>query len=326
MIKLAIDLLGSDLGEEELIEGVKSFLKDHDDIILHLFGNEELLKKHFNTDKIVIHNVSKFVPMEVGALQFLRMKDTSMYQAISSTMELELDGVVSAGSTGGFLTGATLIIKNIPGVHRAGFCAPFLTLKEGKQIAILDIGASNINTPEDLLCFGRLGNVYAKKMWNIEKPSVYLLNNGVEKGKGPDEVKNAYTLFEQCENINFKGNIEAREVMSGEADVVVTSGFPGNIYLKASEGMAKNMSLLLNNAFRHSLMTKISYLLVRKQIKRMKEIMNYKKVGGALTLGLNKVVVKAHGNSDAYSFYHAIDLAYRMASVKMTEAIKKEFE
>ena len=87
MIKLAIDLLGSDLGEEELIEGVKSFLKDHDDIILHLFGNEELLKKHFNTDKIVIHNVSKFVPMEVGALQFLRMKDTSMYQAISSTME-----------------------------------------------------------------------------------------------------------------------------------------------------------------------------------------------------------------------------------------------
>lgn len=264
--------------------------------------------------------------MEIGALKFLRMKDSSMYQAISQTMELDLDGVVSAGSTGGFLTGATLLIKNIPGVHRAGFCAPFLTLIKGKQVAILDIGASNSNTPEDLVCFSKLGNIYARVMWNIENPTIYLLNNGTEKGKGPDEVKQAYELLEKEESLNFKGNIEAREVTSGIADVVVTPGYAGNIFLKSSEGMAKNLSSLLKKAFSHSLKTKIAYLFVKKQMKQMKDIMNYKKVGGALTLGLNKVVVKAHGNSDAYSFYHALDLAYRMSVNKITEEIKKEFE
>lgn len=325
MIKMAIDMMGSDLGPKALAEGVKAFLKNHNDIELHLYGDETILSKLFSEENVYIHNTTQIVPMEVGSLEFLRLKESSMYCALSDTAKNDYDAVVSAGSTGGFLTGATLIIKNIEGVRRAGFCAPFLTMIEGKQVAILDIGASNHNSAEDLHCFAKLGSIYANSVWKLDRPGVYILNNGTEEGKGPQEIKDAYALMKADESLNFKGNVEAREVMSGNCDVVVCQGFPGNIYLKASEGMAKNMSTLLSKAFHHSILTKLSYLLVRKQIKHMKEIMNYKKIGGAITLGLNKVVVKAHGNSDGYSFEHALILAYNMCEANIVEKIKEEF-
>lgn len=219
----------------------------------------------------------------------------------------------------------TLIVKNVEGVLRAGLCAPFLTVKKGKYVAILDIGASNENTAEELACFAKLGKIYSSTMWNIENPSVYLLNNGAEEGKGPDYVKGAYKLLKEDSSINFQGNVEARYVMDGKRDVVVSAGFPGNIYLKASEGMASNMNMLIKNAFSENIFSKIGYLLARRGFKHMKEIMNYKKVGGAIALGLNKVAVKAHGNSDGYAFEHALIMAYKMCKNHMVDAIKKEF-
>lgn len=325
MVKLAIDMMGSDYGPESLIPGVKSFLKDFKDLELHLFGDEEVLKKAFSESNVTVHHTTDIVPMEIGALKLLRLKESSMMQAITFTKEQDLDGVISAGSTGGFLTGATLTLKNIEGVRRAGFCAPFLTIIKDRHVAILDIGASNHNSPEDLVCFAHLGSIYARTVWKISNPGVYLLNNGLEEGKGPDNIKEAYQLLKEEKDVNFKGNVEARYVMDGTHDVVVTPGFDGNIFLKASEGMAMNMNNMIKTAFKRNIFSKIGYLLSKKGFHDMKEIMNYKKVGGAITLGLSKVVVKAHGNSDGYAFEHALIMAYEMAKANIVEEIRKEF-
>ena len=271
MVRLAIDMMGSDLGPTGLIPGVKALLKDYDDVELHLFGDENILKESFTEENVIIHGTEEIVPMEVGALKVLRMKNSSMMKAVQCTVDEDLDGVVSAGSTGGFLTLTTLIVKNVEGVLRAGLCAPFLTVKKGKYVAILDIGASNENTAEELACFAKLGKIYSSTMWNIENPSVYLLNNGAEEGKGPDYVKGAYKLLKEDSSINFQGNVEARYVMDGKRDVVVSAGFPGNIYLKASEGMASNMNMLIKNAFSENIFSKIGYLLARRGL-----IMAYK--------------------------------------------------
>lgn len=326
MVKLAIDMMGSDYGPESLIPGVKAFLKDYDDLELHLYGDEAILRPAFDEQNVIIHPTTEIVPMEVGPLKLMRYKDSSMLKAIQSTLDEDFAGVVSAGSTGGFLTGATLIIKNIPGVKRAGFCAPFLTIIKNRRVAILDIGASNHNTTEDLVGFAHLGTVFSRTVYKIKEPRVSLLNNGAEEGKGPVEVKEAYEALKEDPKINFAGNVEARYVMDGTHDVVVAQGFPGNIFLKASEGMALNMNNMLKAAFKRNLLSKIGYIFVRKGMKEMKEIMNYKKIGGAITLGLNKVVVKAHGNSDGYSFEHALLLAYDMCKANIVEEIKKEFQ
>ena len=314
MVRLAIDMMGSDLGPTGLIPGVKALLKDYDDVELHLFGDENILKESFTEENVIIHGTEEIVPMEVGALKVLRMKNSSMMKAVQCTVDEDLDGVVSAGSTGGFLTLTTLIVKNVEGVLRAGLCAPFLTVKKGKYVAILDIGASNENTAEELACFAKLGKIYSSTMWNIENPSVYLLNNGAEEGKGPDYVKGAYKLLKEDSSINFQGNVEARYVMDGKRDVVVSAGFPGNIYLKASEGMASNMNMLIKNAFSENIFSKIGYLLARRGFKHMKEIMNYKKVGGAIALGAKIIwsmqLKKSFMNRKFIKFFEDIGVSY----------------
>lgn len=327
MVKLAIDLMGSDKGCLELIQGVKEFLQAHDDVEFVCFGKKEEIEGPLSevSSHVSIVDCREVVPMECSPLQLLRLKDSSMVKAINTMKEENLDGVVSAGSTGGFLTGATLILKNIEGVKRAGLCAPFPTAKTGKQATILDIGASNENTADDLVDFMKMGRLYSQLILGVDSPACYLLSNGAEEGKGPDEVKEAYKMLKEQDFPGFKGNIEARYVLDGERDVIIASGFAGNVFLKSSEGMANMMNNMMKKAFKRSLKSKIGYLLARKGFDEMRETMNYKKTGGAIFLGVNGVVVKAHGNSDAYSFRYAIEVAYKMATVHIVDKIKEVF-
>lgn len=327
MVKLAIDLMGSDAGCLELIEGVKEFLEAHDDVEFVCFGKKEEIEGALSeiSSRVSIIDCREIVPMECSPLQLLRLKDSSMVRAINTMKEENLDGVVSAGSTGGFLTGATLILKNIEGVQRSGLCAPFPTTQKGKQATILDIGASNENTAEELVSFMKMGRLYSQLILGVNSPSCYLLSNGAEEGKGPNEVKEAHKLLKEQDFPGFKGNIEARYVLDGNRDVIVSSGFAGNVFLKSSEGMASMMNNMIKKSFKRSLKSKIGYLLAKKGFDEMKETMNYKKTGGAIFLGVNGVVVKAHGNSDAYSFRYAIEVAYKMANVHIVDKIKEVF-
>ena len=323
MIKIAVDAMGSDNGSKIVVEAVKNFLKDYKDVEFVVYGKKEELVELEGLTKIV--DCADVMGMEDGALQVMRKKETSMIKAIEGAKNDNLDGVVSAGSTGAFLTASTIYLKLIEGLQRAALVSPFPTMGE-KSVILLDIGANNENTAEHLLEFAKLGKVFSKVYNDVEKPRIYLLSNGAEEKKGSPLIKEAHQLIKNSNLEGFKGNMEARYILSGDADVVVCPGFDGNVVLKNTEGTAKLFSNLLKKAFKKNIFTKIGYLFAKSGIKEMQSKMDYKSYGGAMLLGVNKVVVKGHGSSDARAFYHAIRVTYELIKKDMITKIKEELK
>ncbi|MCQ2742627.1 MAG: phosphate acyltransferase PlsX [Bacilli bacterium] len=319
MIRIAIDLMGGDLGSAATLEGVNRFKKEHDDVELILVGKKEELP----TDGYKVIEANDVLPMTAGALDAIRKKDSSMYKAISCVANKEADAVVSCGSTGAYLSASALILKKIPGVSRPALIAPFPTKIRGKKVVILDVGASNENSGEEIAQFAMMGNIYAKSVLEVETPKVYVLSNGTEEGKGSPEGKEAAKILSESKKLNFCGNIEAREALSGEADVIATDGFSGNVLLKGDEGIAKMMSGMIKQAFKRNIFSMLGYLLAKKGFKEMTKTMDYKNTGGAMLVGVNGVVVKAHGSSDGLAFYHAIDVAYKLAKSDLVKTIEE---
>lgn len=328
MIKIAVDMMGSDNGATVLVEAVKHYLKDFKDVSFLLFGDKKQLTPLFSEsefkDRVEIYNCDSVIPMEIKPLDFLRAKSSSMYQAILAVKEKRADGVLTAGSTGGFVTGSTILLRNIDGVLRAGLCSPFPT-RTGKPTVILDIGANNYNTDEEVYQYGIMGRLYAEHILNMSDPSVYILSNGAEEGKGTDEIVSAYKLMKERKLPGFKGNVESREALDGTHDVIVTPGYAGNIFLKSTEGTAKMMNDMIKESFKMNIFTMIGYLFASKGFKRMKKTMDYRRFGGAILLGVDGVCVKAHGNSNEYAFYHAIDVASTMIKSNIVDKIKEHF-
>lgn len=324
MLKLVVDMMGSDKGSKELLEGVKRFLNDSDfsDAELILVGKKEELNVFTNCDRIEVVDAESVLPMESGAFEALRAKDTSMFKAVSLLKENNYDAVISAGSTGGFISLATLKMRMIEGVERAALISPFPS-KTGKQVIVLDIGANNENNAYQIYQFAQMGKIYAQEVLKVKNPAVYLLSNGAEEKKGSPEIKEAYQLLKNNNFEGFKGNIEGRDALKGDVDVLVTGGYAGNVFLKTNEGMASIMSDLIKESFKRNFLSKIGYLFAKKGFDEMKERMNYKSFGGAMLLGINGVAVKAHGSSDAYSFYCALKVAYLMSKQNIVEKIKQ---
>ena len=323
MVKLVIDMMGGDNGYTITTEAVKSFLSKHDDCEIIAVGDEKALEPIKGIVSKIIPSQS-ILPMECGVMQAMRQKDSSCYKAVSAVNEEKADGVLSAGSTGAFLSLATLINKKIPGVERPALISPFPTKIANKYVVLLDVGATSDNSPEDLYQYANLGEAYYHAAYGEKELNINLICNGTEEGKGNDLSKKAYALLKQ--NPHFKGYIEARHVLDGEADVVVFDGFTGNVFLKGVEGVAKMMGGMMKESFTRSLSSKIGYLFARKSFKPMIKLMDYKRVGGALLIGVNTVAVKAHGNSDAYSFENALTLTYTLAKNKMIDQIKENLK
>ena len=320
-MKIAIDAIGGDNGSKAVVEAVKEFLKDYPDVELVVFGKKEELEELSSLCRI--EDAPDIVPMEAGALEVIRMKNSSMLKAINATKEEGFDAVVSAGSTGGFLSAATIILKMVPGVKRAALVTAFPTKIKGKKVVVLDVGANNENSPEELVQFAYMGKAYHQALFSTENPKTFLLSNGAEAHKGSPLVKEAHNLLLNNGFEGFSGNIEARDVLNGEADIIVSDGFSGNVLLKGMEGIAKMMSGMIKENFKKNLWTKLGYLHVRKGFKNMSETMDYKSTGGAMLLGINGVVVKAHGNSDAYSFKSALRVAKQMVEFDVVNKIKR---
>lgn len=323
MVKLVIDMMGGDNGVSATIDAVKSFCATHKDCEIIAVGDEKALEPVKDIVAKIIPSQS-ILPMECGVMQAMRQKDSSVYKAVSAVNEEKADGVLSAGSTGAFLSLATLITKKIPGVERPALITPFPCKVHGKYVVLLDVGASSENSPEDLYQFATMGEAYYKVVYGKENPNINLICNGTEEGKGNELSKKAYALLK--EKPNFKGYIEGRHVFDGECDVCVFDGFTGNVFLKTAEGVAKMMGSMMKESFTSSFASKIGYLLAKKGFKPMLSTMDYKKVGGALLLGVNTVAVKAHGNSDGYSFASAMDIAYKLAKNKIVDHIKENIK
>lgn len=324
MIKLVIDMMGGDNGSKPTVEAVKQFINDIKDVEIIAVGNENELSELDGTERVSIIVSQTVVPMECSVMQAMRAKDSSVYKAVNAVNELGANAVVSAGSTGAFLSLTTLIIKRIEGVERPALITPFPTKIANKYVVLLDVGASAENSASDLLNFAKMGQAYYKAIFGKDNPSTYLICNGTEEGKGNSLSKEAYALLKDTEN--FKGYIEGRDVLSGDADVVVFDGFTGNVFLKTAEGVAKMMSGMIKEAFTCSLKSKIGYLFAKKGFNNIKKTMDYKKVGGAFLVGVNTVAVKAHGNSNATSFYSSMKIAYTLAKNNVVEKIKENLK
>ena len=322
MAKLVIDMMGSDLGVNMAKEGVRLFLAEHPEAKLLLVGKKEELS---DMKDVEILDAQDVLPMDAGPLDVMRKKESSMTKAVFAVKERGYQGVVSAGGTGAFLSSASLILKKAPGVLRPALAACFPNFKKNSHVVVLDIGANNENSPEEMAQFALMGAIYQKVAYKVNLPKVGLLSNGAEDGKGSPEGKATFALLkkEVSPYYSFIGNVEGKDILEGEADVVVTDGFSGNILLKSTEGAAKAMGHLLKKAFLSSFSSKLGYLFAKKGISSLKSQMDPGAIGGALLLGVNSIAVKAHGASDAYAFKNAIALASSLADGKALEEIIK---
>lgn len=325
MRKIVVDMMGSDLGSKITVEAVKKFHERHPDYEIVCVGKIEELND-LSFAKVV--DARDVVPMNAGALEVLRRKESSMVVALNIVAKEKADGVISAGATGGFLSAATLILKKIPGVLRPALITSFPNLGKNAEtfVTILDVGASTENTPEEMAQFGYMGKVFSESFYKIKDPVIKTLANGTEEGKGSSVGKEAYKLLKEDKRLNFQGNIEASQVLAGGADVVVTDGYTGNVLLKTTEGTAKQIGKLLKKGFTKNFKTKLGYLFAKEVVTDFKKIMDPKNVGGAMLIGINGVAVKAHGNSDAESFLSAMEVEYRMIEANITEQITLAFK
>ena len=258
-----------------------------------------------------------------------RKKNSSMVVGLKMLSDGEGDAFISAGSTGALLSGATLVVKRVKGIRRAAM-GPAMPNKAGGKTILLDCGANAECTPEFLLQFGIVGSLYAQKSLGIANPRVGLLNIGTEDSKGTPLQKEAYALLTDAHNkglVNFIGNIEARDALLGEVDVVVCDGFSGNVLLKSIEGTAYFMgSLMKHKIFKRNFLSMIGYLFCKKGVNDVMGMMDYREIGGTQFLGIKKPVIKAHGASDALAFRNAVKQAMDAATGNIAEDLEQELQ
>lgn len=311
MIKIAIDAMGGDFAPKITVLGAMEAVKQFDDIELTLFGDEtkikELLTDHPRIK--VVHTTSVIDMGEKDPIRAIRNnKDSSMVRAMYSVKEDENDALVSAGPTQAIIAGAHLVIKRMPLMHRVAL-APIIPSVDGKGRILLDVGANIELRSEHLLELALYATITAKEYLGIPNPKVALINIGSEEGKGRELEKETYLLLKNHPMINFIGNIEGKEVLTTDADIMLTDGYTGNVLMKTVEGTAKAMGTMLKEEIKSSLGGKIGYLFMRKNLKRFAKRLDASEIGGAMIFGIQAPVIKAHGSSNSYAFKNAIGQA-----------------
>ncbi len=327
-MKIVVDGFGGDYAPGEILLGCTQALKAREDLEIIITGNEEQFKAILKEageplpNRLQFVNTTEIVENEDDPISAIRKKkDSSLVVGLRLVSEGEGDAFVSAGNTGAVLTGATLIIKRIHGIKRAAL-APTLPTKKGKAV-IIDVGANAECKPEFFPQFAMMGSIYAKELLGINEPKAGLINIGVEHHKGTSTVVEAHKLLLEAENITFVGNVEARDILNGDAQVLVSDGWTGNIALKTLEGTAQTLFYFLKQVFYKNFITKLAAAILKPGLSAIKKMMDAKEVGGAPLLGLNAPVVKAHGNSDRVAFKNAILFAAQLADKDVCGKIRE---
>lgn len=323
MIKIAIDAMGGDNAPKITVEGAMLAIKRFSDIEIVLYGDENQIKPLLTDDtRISIVHCDDYIRMDETDLAraVRRRKESSMVKAMQACHDDLCDAIVTAGPTGAVVSGGTLIVKRIPGFHRPAI-GPTIPQINGTYMLLLDSGANVECKPEWLLQFAQIASIYSEKVLGKKNPRVGLLNNGEEDQKGRELENQTFALLKES-NLNFIGNIEGKEILMDKCDVLVTDGFTGNIALKTIEGVAKAFGMALKESFLSNYRGKFGAILARKNLNKMKEKFNANEVGGAVLFGCNKVVIKAHGSSDAYAFSNAIRQARMTVKENVIPIIK----
>ena len=323
IMKIGIDILGVD-EPSRIVNFVNSY-KD-EEVELYVYGLEENLKQITKTENIVKNVCTEEVLMSDDAARVHRKKkDASMIRMLSDLNEGVIDVAISGGSTGAFMASSLFMLGRIEGISKPGL-ASLLPTKSEHKFLLTDLGANVEAKPDDLVNYARLGQLYMKYIYNIETPSVALLNVGVEESKGNKVYKEAHKLLKEDIN-NFKGNIEAREILEHKYDIVISDGFAGNVLLKTIEGVASTLGSMIKGIFMESIITKISALLVKSGITKFKKKFDYSEYGGAFLLGIKKPSIKVHGSADENALYYAVQQAKQIHKTKhydiMIETMEK---
>ncbi|MDT0713255.1 phosphate acyltransferase PlsX [Staphylococcus epidermidis] len=307
MVKIAVDMMGGDDAPGIVLDAVKKAVEDFKDLEIILFGDES--QYNLSHERIEFRHCTEKIEMEDEPVRAIkRKKDSSMVKMAEAVKSGEADGCVSAGNTGALMSAGLFIVGRIKGVARPALVVTLPTT-DGKGFVFLDVGANADAKAEHLLQYAQLGNIYAQKIRGIQNPSVSLLNIGTEAAKGNSLTKKAYDLFEKNQSFNFTGNIEAKTLMDGNVDVVVTDGYTGNMVLKNLEGTAKSIGKMLKETIMSSFKNKLAGAVLKKDLETFAKKMDYSEYGGSVLLGLDSTVVKAHGSSNAKAFYSAIKQA-----------------
>ena len=328
-MKIAVDAMGGDNAPAEIVRGAARAAMDLDATIL-LVGREKDIRTElneyywdFSSDKIQIINAAEVIENEDKPVHAVRAKkDSSMVRAIELVRDGEADAVLSAGNTGALMTASLLRLGRIKGIDRPAIVTAVPVIAEdGRFELIVDAGANSECKPQNLMDFAYMGSVYYRSAYGVESPTVGLINIGAEETKGTPVLKETYQLLKMS-SLNFVGNVEAREVPNGPADVLVCDGFVGNIVLKLSEGVTRTMLHIIKDAINSNVVSKAGGLLIKGKLQGFKETFNYETYGSAPILGVNGLVFKMHGSSNANAVYHALRNAAKVAGGNVIEEIR----
>ncbi|HPZ18292.1 MAG TPA: phosphate acyltransferase PlsX [Fervidobacterium sp.] len=336
MIRIALDLMGGDRAPEEIKAGALMYVEAlsksktaKKDIHLSLVGTPETLKdleNHPLSSYWTLVPADDYLPMDIKPTDALRRKGSSLYIASQLLKEKKVDAVVSAGNTGALLSCATLVVGRLEGIDRPALAVAVPNIND--FTVLIDAGANVDVKYEWLLQFAAMGIEYARIMGKSD-PKVGILNVGTEENKGTDREKQAYTLLKEKLGDMFYGNIEGSDINVGTVDVVVTDGFSGNIAMKTMEGASKLFSTIIKKEAKKSIDGMLGILIFARTLNKMKKTLDPRSYGGTFFLGVDGVVVKAHGNSDRVAFMNAINVAAKGVEGRLVENLKdrlKEWE
>jgi len=322
-MQIAIDAMGGDNAPQAIVEGAIEAIKDVADLSITLIGDEEQIKKYLtNDERITIIHTKEVIDNDDDPTRAVRRKkEASLVLMAKEVKEGRADACVSAGNTGALVVAGLLIVGRMKGIERPAL-SPTLPTANQEGFLLLDAGANVDASAKNLLQYGVMGSIYAEKVRGIKHPRIGLLNVGTEEGKGNTVAKESFDLLQKAP-INFIGNIEARDLLGGIADVVVTDGFSGNITLKSIEGTASYVLDLLKGVLTSSLKTKLAAGLIKSDLMSLKEQLDYPEFGGAALFGLKAPVIKSHGSSNKRAIYHTIKQACQMIDEDVMSVINE---
>ncbi|RDY28696.1 phosphate acyltransferase PlsX [Romboutsia weinsteinii] len=331
-MKIVIDGMGGDNAPRSNVEGAVKAIKEYG-VELIITGDKELLENEFSNyefdrSKLEIVHTTEIIENEDKPVKAIRSKkDSSMVVALNLVKQGKASAIVSAGSTGALLAGGLFVVGRIKGIDRPCLCPVIPNVARGMTL-IADGGANVDCKPRNLVEFAAMSNIYAKKVLDMESPKLALANIGTEEGKGNDLTKKAYEELKNLD-LNFIGNMEARDVINAYTDIIVCDGFTGNMLLKSAEGVAMSVMKLIKETLLSSTKGKIGAMFIKDDLRQLKSFMDYAEYGGAPLLGVNGGVIKAHGSSNSKAIKNAINQGIKFAEGNVVEDIKefvKNFE